>query len=207
VVKAELEAALRVKGDGAKVRESLVAALEETDNLAQLAEDLLLIARAGDGQLPVRRERVAVYELLERTRHRFADRAREQGREIVVDAPADLTASLDPLRSSQALGNLIDNALRHGGGDIHLSARMENAVVEIEVGDEGPGFSTDLAPRAFERFARGGAETTRSGAGLGLAIVRTIAEAHGGKATIVDSPSGGATIRLRIPLPGGSGGR
>ena len=204
VAKAELEAAIRFGGDGDKVHESLVAALEETDNLTQLAEDLLLIARAGDGQLPVRREQVEVRELLERTRHRFADRAREQGRDIVVDAPAGLTSSLDPLRSGQALGNLVDNALRHGAGDIRLSAREQNGAVEIEVGDQGSGFPTELAPRAFERFARGGNTSTR-GAGLGLAIVHTIAEAHGGSAEIVDGSSRGATIRLRIPLAAGPG--
>ena len=96
------------------MRESLVAALEETDHLAQLAEDLLLIARSADGQLPVRTEDVEVRDLLERTQQRFADRAREQGREITVDAPPDLRAAVDPLRSRQALGNLVDNALRYG---------------------------------------------------------------------------------------------
>ena len=82
VLKSELEAAIRIGDHDPEARESLRVALEETDHLAQLAEDLLLIARAADGRLPVRRERVEVQELLERTRLRFADRAREQGREI-----------------------------------------------------------------------------------------------------------------------------
>jgi signal transduction histidine kinase len=196
VMKAELEAAIRSQGDDASMRESLIAALEETDHLAQLAEDLLLIARAGDGLLPVSRAPADIGELLERTRHRFADRAREQGREIRMDVPGDLRASLDPVRVRQALGNLVDNALRHGTGSIRLSARQVGEAVEIDVGDEGPGFPPELAPRAFERFARGAATRTGSGAGLGLAIVRAIAEAHGGTATIVER----ATVRLHIPL-------
>ena len=203
VVKVELEAALRTEDDNAKVRESLVAALEETDHLAQLAEDLLLTARATDGGLPVRREEVAIRDLLERTQQRFADRAREQAREIRVDAAGDLRGSVDLLRIRQALGNLVDNALRHGAGDIDLRARQEHATVVVEVSDEGPGFSSQLAPRAFERFARGGGAPTRSGAGLGLAIVRAITEAHGGTAAIIDAPSGGATVQLRIPLGAG----
>jgi two-component system, OmpR family, sensor kinase len=196
VLKAELEAAIRSKGDDTSLRESLVAALEETDHLAQLAEDLLLIARAGDGLLPVSRAPADIGELLERTRDRFSDRAREQGREIRVDVSDDLRASLDPVRVRQALGNLVDNALRHGAGKIRISARQVGAAVEIDVGDEGPGFPSELAPRAFERFARGAATRTGSGAGLGLAIVRAIAEAHGGTATIVER----ATVRLHIPL-------
>jgi signal transduction histidine kinase len=77
--------------------------------------------------------------------------------------------------------------------------------IEIDVSDQGPGFSADLAPHAFERFARDGGERARSGAGLGLAIVRAIAEAHGGTATIVDGATGGATVRLRFPQAAGSG--
>jgi two-component system, OmpR family, sensor kinase len=199
VMKAELEAALRGRGDEAVVRESIVASLEETDHLTQLAEDLLLIARAADGRLPVRREEVDIRDLLERTQQRFADRAREQGREIQVQADGDLTASVDPLRGRQALGNLVDNSLRHGSGAIRLSARQDNGAVEIDVSDEGPGFSAELIPRAFERFARGSTERARGGAGLGLAIVRAIAEAHGGTATIAQNSSGGATVRLHIP--------
>jgi signal transduction histidine kinase len=199
VLKAELEAAIRTGDHGAEIRESLVVALEETDHLAQLAEDLLLIARAADGRLPVRREQVEIGDLLERTRQRFADRAREQDREIGVDVSPDLTARIDPLRARQALGNLVDNALRHGTGGIRLSARQARAAVEIDVSDEGPGFSAELAPGAFERFARGGGERTPGGTGLGLAIVRAIAEAHGGTATIVDGISAGATVRLSFP--------
>jgi signal transduction histidine kinase len=198
VLKTELEAAIRIGGRDAAARESLVIALEETDHLAQLADDLLLIARAADGRLPVRREQLELRELLERTRQRFADRAGEQGREIRVDAPADGLVSVDPLRARQALGNLVDNALRHGGGEIRISARQAPEATEIDVADQGPGFPAGLAPHAFERFASGG-ERARSGAGLGLAIVRAIAEAHGATVTIVDTDSAGATIRLRFP--------
>ena len=199
VLKAELEAAIRIGGYDAEARESLVVALEETDHLAQLAEDLLLIARAADGRLPVRREQVDVRELLERTRQRFTDRAREQDREIRVDAPTEERVSVDPLRARQALGNLVDNALRHGDGEIRLSARRSREGIEIDVSDHGPGFPAELEPRVFERFTSGDGEGTRSGGGLGLAIVRAIAEAHGATATIVDTSSRGATVRLRFP--------
>jgi signal transduction histidine kinase len=200
VVKAELEAAMRSEDNPGRVRESLVAALEEADHLAQLAEDLLLLARSADGQLPVRPETVELRDLLERTRQRFVDRAGEQGRRIQVEVQEDLQVTIDPLRSRQALGNLVDNALRYGTGDIRLAAESGADAIQIDVSDEGPGFPPDLAPHAFERFSRGNGARTRGGTGIGLAIVRAIAEAHGGTAEIVDTASHGATVRLRVPV-------
>jgi signal transduction histidine kinase len=193
VVKTELEAALR-SGDEADRRESIVAALAEVDHLAQLAEDLLLIARAADGQLPVRPEPVDLYSLLDRTRERFGDRAREGQRTIEVEAPADLTAQLDPLRLRQAIGNVVDNALRHGEGTVTLRATAADDEVTIAVTDEGQGFSPELAAQAFERFTRGDESRAREGSGLGLAIVKAVAEAHGGSAAIE-----GATVTLTFP--------
>jgi signal transduction histidine kinase len=199
VIKAELEAALRSGGHDAQVREALVAALEECDHLAQLAEDLLVVARAAEGELPVRREEVEVRPLLEGVRARFGDRARERRRGISVEGGDGLRIEVDELRLRQALGNLVDNALRHGGGEIVLRARRAetDGGVVLEVADGGPGFSPELSERAFERFARGDAARTRGGTGLGLAIVRAIAEAHGGRAEIV--PGDGAVVRIWLP--------
>jgi two-component system OmpR family sensor kinase len=206
VIRAELDAALRAGGHDEQVREALVAALEECDHLAQLAEDLLVVARAAEGELPMRRETIEVRPLLEGVRARFGDRAREHGRDVRVDGGDGLRVDADDLRLRQALGNLVDNALRHGAGDIVLRARRSEADggVELEVTDDGPGFDNDLADRAFERFARGDAARTRGGTGLGLAIVRAIAEAHGGGARIVTEGARGATVRLWLPEPDGA---
>ena len=101
------------------------------------------------------------------------------------------------LRLGQALGNLVDNALRYGAGDILLRARRSPAGVVLEVSDHGPGFAPDIAGRAFERFARGDGARTRGGTGLGMAIVRAVAEAHGGSAAIVAGD--GATVAIWLP--------
>ncbi len=198
VIKAELESALRRAPADPGLREPLVAAVEECDRLAQLAEDLLVLARSGDGALSVRPRRIDAAGLLEHVRTRFAARAAERGREISVDAPAGLAVDGDELRLSQALGNLVDNALRHGAGTITLSARQDGAAVELAVADQGPGLGHELADRAFERFARGDEARARGGAGLGLAIVRAIAEAHGGSAEL----AAGSAVRLRLPSQG-----
>lgn len=197
VLKAEVEAALKNGSYGPDVGESLRAALEECDQLAQLAEDLLLLARAGEDGLVVRPEEISAEGLLQAVRERFSLRAQQQGRGISVEADGDLEVTVDPLRMRQALGNLVDNALRHGEGEITLTARQADGGVELAVADAGPGFAPELAGAAFDRFTRGDAARARGGAGLGLAIVRSIAQAHGGEAEI---PSGeGAVVRIRLP--------
>jgi signal transduction histidine kinase len=205
VVKTELEGALRTGQYGEPVRQALVAAVEECDHLAQLAADLLVIARAGEGELPVRREALAARALLEGVRDRFADRAAQHGRSVLVEVDGAVDLHADALRVGQALGNLLDNALRHGAGDVVLRARSAAGGVELEASDEGGGFDADIAERAFERFTRGDRARTRGGTGLGMAIVRAVAEAHGGWATIV--PGEGATVRVWLPggAPAGDG--
>ena len=108
--------------------------------------------------------------------------------------------TIDPLRSRQALANLVDNALRYGAGDIRLAARAAGDAVEIDVSDEGAGFPPELVPHAFERFSRGDGARTRGGTGIGLAIVRVIAEAHGGTAVIVSD-----AVRRRDRAAAGAG--
>jgi two-component system, OmpR family, sensor kinase len=207
VIKTELEGALRSGRLGPDERQALVAAVEECDRLAQLAEDLLVLARAADGRLPVRPEPLRVRALLDSARDRFSDRAAAHGRTIRIEAPDDLGVVGDPLRLRQAVGNLVDNAVRHGGGDIALSARATSSGVEIDVRDQGPGFAGAVADRAFERFTRADESRSGDGAGLGLAIVRAVAEAHGGRAEILDDPSA-TTVRIVLPdvAHPGSGG-
>jgi two-component system, OmpR family, sensor kinase len=197
VIKAELEGALRAGRHDPQVREALVASVEECDHLAQLAEDLLVVARTGEGELPVRPEELDPGELLGRVARRFGDRANERGRGIRVELDDGPPVYADELRLRQALGNLVDNALRYGDGDIVLRSRAVETGSELEVSDHGEGFSEEFAERAFQRFTRGDLARTRDGTGLGLSIVRTIAEAHGGSAEAV--PGAGATVRIRLP--------
>ena len=203
VVRTEIEGALRSGDYGPGVQQALVAAVEECDRLAQLAEDLLVLARAADGRLPTRPEPLPARPLLEDARERFADRAAQRHRVIRVEASDDLSVVADPLRLRQALANLVDNALRHGAGDVTLLSRRLDGGVEVAVRDEGPGFTRGMADRAFERFTRGDEARSSEGAGLGLAIVKAIAEAHGGTAAVADEP-GSTSVRIWLPDAGGS---
>jgi heavy metal sensor kinase len=202
LLRTELELALRHGETVEELRNAVRASEEEVERLVQLAEDLLLIARTDKGELELRRERVDVHTLLASVSSRFEWRAAEAGREIIVHGHSDVSLTGDWLRLQQALGNLVDNALRHGSGRVELAALTgPNATLELHVRDEGPGFLPDFLPRAFERFTRPSADRAGRGSGLGLSIVQTIAFAHGGAALARNPDRGGADVWIALPLP------
>jgi len=194
VVKTELDGALRAGDFGPRTRDALLAAVEECDRLAQLAQDLLVLAKADGGRIPLRSELIDLEALLVRVRDRFADRAAERARSIDIELGGTSVLVADPERIRQALQNLVENALRHGKGTVTLRALDVPGGVVLEVRDEGRDLPVEFAPLAFERFTR--ADRTRDGVGLGLAIVAAIVAVHGGSAEIDTPPT---TARLRLP--------
>jgi signal transduction histidine kinase len=112
-----------------------------------------------------------------------------------------VVVNADPQRVEQALGNLVENALRHGAGEVVLTAEPGDAAVELHVLDDGPGFPPPFLDSAFERFTRADPARSRGGTGLGLAIVDAIATAHGGSCGARNRQDGGADVW--ISLPGG----
>ena len=201
ILKAELELALRGGRSATELEDALRSAAEETDRLVQLAEDLLVIARFDQGRLPIRRSEVDAEGVLSAVRERFARRARDQHAELTVTVDGPIRVEADPLRLEQALGNLVDNALRHGGLRVELGAAVSGDVTELRVRDDGSGFPEDFIGTAFERFTRADSARGRGGAGLGLAIVSAIAHAHGGEAVALNVPGGGAEVLIRLPRP------
>jgi two-component system, OmpR family, sensor kinase len=199
LLRTELELALRKPRSEAELEQALRSAAGETDRLAQLVEDLLVLARSDEGRLALRRATVPVGEVLATVAERYRRRAEEAGRTIAVEAPEGLVVAADAVRLEQALGNLVENAFRHGRGTIRLAARELDGEIELHVLDEGAGFPPAFLERAFERFARADEARTEGGAGLGLAIVRVIAEAHGGAAHASGRPDGGADVWLSLP--------
>ena len=199
LLRTELELALRHAESAKELREAMRLSSVEVDRLAQLADDLLLIARSDRGQLPLRLETLEASELLTSIASRFEWRAQEAGRPLHAAPATGFQVWGDRIRLEQALGNLVDNALRHGGGEVWLSARQANGLVELHVTDEGSGFPGAFLGQAFERFARSDQARTRGGSGLGLSIVRVIAEAHGGSAHVANDGRGGADVWVALP--------
>jgi len=195
--KAELEVALRYAEDEAALRSAIASGIEEVDRLSQLADDLLVVARSGEDGLALTTEVIDVGALLQSVADRFEARVGSAHRTLAVTSAPGLTLRADRLRIEQALTNLIENAIRHGAGRIEVSAEPFSGGVALHVRDEGIGFG-DFRDRAFDRFSRGDAARGRGGAGLGLAIVETIAAAHGGRAGITP---GTTSAHVWIELP------
>lgn len=197
-LRTELEIALRRKRTPEEMEAAMRSAEEETERLCRLAEDLLVLAQADDGSLPVRQEQLPATELLTAVRERYGRQAADVGRPLQIQADDQLELHVDRLRVEQALGNLVENALLHGRGRILLIARRRDGRVELHVRDEGSGFPPEFIERAFDRFSRSDSARQGPGVGLGLAIVDLIARAHGGSAHAANH-NGGADAWLELP--------
>jgi two-component system, OmpR family, sensor kinase len=202
ILKTELDLALGRARSPEELTSALRSAAEESDRLNSLAEDLLVLARADRGQLPVHREEVDVLDLAGKVLGDFhpAAEAREVRITVVGDAPY---AKVDPARLRQALCNLIANALHHSrpGGEVQVKVNSSEGRLHVTVSDEGVGFPNDFLERAFEPFTRvdSGRGRTAGGAGLGLAIVKAIAESHDGIVTAENGSDGGAIVSIDVP--------
>ncbi len=199
VLRGRLELALSRRRSRDELEDAIRRSLAETERLSRLAEDLLVLSRSEDGSVPVHREDVRLDQLLREAVSGHEDRARRGQVRLRVDGAAE-TASLDPVRVRQVVENLLDNSLRHvgPGGSVAVAARREDGHVRISVEDSGDGFPDDLLERVFEPFTRSPSDRTMPGAGLGLAIVRAVAQAHGGSATVENLPQGGARVTVLL---------
>jgi signal transduction histidine kinase len=200
VLSAEVELARREGRTPEELAAALASIEQETDRLRRLTQDLLVLARSDRGRLPVHREEVDVSAMIERVVGEFDERAERAG-VAVHGAGEDVRARVDPDRLRQAIENLVDNGIRHAGvgGTVDVRARREDGRLHVVVRDSGAGFEPALLDRAFEPFARADEDRSGDGAGLGLTIVRAVAEAHGGSATATNLESGGAAVSLDLP--------
>lgn len=197
--KTELELALRYAKTSEEMRAAISSAVVEVDRLIQLAEDLLVLARSEEGKLALDLRRVGISELLADLSERFAARIDDSGRSLVIEPTDGLTVEGDRLRLEQALTNLLQNAIEHGGGEITIRAGEANGGVAIHVEDRGPGFAPEFIGRAFERFSQGDSSRGSDGTGLGLAIVEAIARAHRGSAHAANRDGSGADVWIVVP--------
>ena len=170
--------------------------LDELDRLSRMVDDLFLLARAEHPDF-LRPDRVEVATFLADLHRRLSTLTPLA---LAADVPDDLVVTADPHRLAQAVTQLVANAVKHAGPEpgIELGGRVEGRYLLLWVSDDGPGVSIDDAPHVFDRSRRG-AGAQRDGAGLGLAIVRAIAVAHGGTARLAPTAAG-ARFELRLPL-------
>jgi two-component system OmpR family sensor kinase len=192
LLRTELDLALRHPRSREELEQVISLAAEDTLRLSRLAEDLLLFARFDQGRLPIRTETIDAGELVESVATRYRPRAQAADRPLRAEIARALRIDGDSARLEQALGNLVENALAYGAGEIVLSVRARDGRVEFHVTDEGRGVPPDFLPRAFDRFSRSDDARGRGGTGLGLAIVSLIAQAHGGEAGLSNRPQAGA---------------
>jgi len=199
LIKTELELALRRSRSTEELEAAIRGAAEDTERLSRIADDLLLLARAEQGRVPLRSEPVDVADVFETVAGRFRSRAESERRDLSVAAGDPLVVSADRSLLEQALANMVDNAFTHGAGRVSLRTEQRNGSTELHVLDEGKGFPADFLHHAFERFSRA-QKTTADGSGLGLAIVETIAEAHGWDARAANAPGGGTDVWLALTV-------
>jgi two-component system OmpR family sensor kinase len=180
-------------------RETIALVTDELDRMSRFVDDLLLLAKAERDDFL----RVSEVELGALTDELF-DKARGLGaRDWRLEARGDAVVIADRQRLTQAIMGLAQNAVQHtaDGDPIWLGSEVDRREARLWVRDDGPGIGPDDQERIFQRFARASASRRRSeGAGLGLAIVRAIAEAHGGRVALSSRPGAGATFTVIIPL-------
>ena len=177
--------------------EAATAALRSSRRMRRLVADLLLLARADAGRVPVH-EPTDVGAVVAEAASELGPLA--DGHELTVETePAMVDGARDELHRLAA--NLIENAIHHTppGTRVHAQVGPRDGAVTLVVEDDGPGVPAALAPRIFERFVRGGGDRAGS-SGLGLSIVRAVAESHGGS-VVLEQPASGRGARFVVQLP------
>jgi signal transduction histidine kinase len=196
-----LGSALTLQARKAELSEDDRVALEEmlvaqAQRLATLLDQLLDFSRLEMHTVRIRRERLNVLELVERT---LAELAPEHRANIAVEVDSSLEAVVDAAAFERIVSNLVGNALRHGRPPVVVRAALERAdgPLRVDVVDAGEGVAADVRSTLFEQFTRG-ADAAGAGSGLGLAIARSYARAHGGDIELVETGNGG---HFRVVLP------
>jgi signal transduction histidine kinase len=198
-LRARLEVTLLERPDAARYGEALRETIAEADRLLGTFNALLSIAEVEAGS---RRETMAVVDLAEIARsvaELYEPVADEKGQSLTIESDAILPVHGDRHLLSQAIANLIDNALKYApAGTIALRAHRADGTARIEVADNGPGVPADRREAVFDRFVRLEGSRSTPGNGLGLSLVRAVARLHGGEARLEDNNPG---LRAVVTLP------
>ncbi len=204
MMRTEAEVALRAPRSPSQDARVLESLLEEIDRLSRLVTQLLFLCREDAGVAATNQQPVCLDDLVRDVAEHMQVAATEKGLRLNVEGSAASRVLGDSDRLRQLLFNLLDNAIKYTppGGTIHVSAESPNGFARIVVVDTGMGIPPEQLPHVFERFFRvdGSRRSQSAGAGRGLAICRSIAEAHGGRVQIDSAPARGTTVTLVLPV-------
>ena len=201
IIRGEAQVALRTfDRAGFEPQEAFERILQQTRDLSRMVDDLLVIALAEVGRLPLECEELDLRELGARLAGDFEILVSEMGGSIRSAPGPAVLASVDSDRLRRALAALIENSLRHSprGVAITIEAGVTGDCASISVSDTGPGLDFAQTDNLFERFHRG--ETRGEGSGLGLSLVHALVQAHEGRTELTPRPGGGTVATLRFPL-------
>jgi len=208
IMRSELEVTRARPRTPEEYERTLDEMVSEVEHMGRLVDRLLMLARADAGALRPAMVPVDLADFLQEAGARWSSAAQRREVRVEVSAPDQGTISIDPDLIRRSLDNLIDNAIRHApaGSAVSLASVRNGRTCRIEVSDEGPGVPAVAKARIFERFARLDESRGRDsgGVGLGLALSRAIAEAHGGTLELVEDGRRGATFRISLPASGDS---
>ncbi|MGW7523196.1 ATP-binding protein [Streptomyces sp. NPDC054783] len=196
LLRAEVDVALHRPRSAEELNQTLRSVDAEVQRLIDLSNALLDLEELGSTG-HITRAPVGLADLVDNAVAPHLRTAGRAGRGLTADA-ADTSVDVDARWLVPAIGNLVDNALRHGKGAVAVTAVVHEGRLRLSVTDEGPGFPPGFLPRAFDRFARAEASRTSEGSGLGLAFVQAVAVAHGGTVRAENS-GGGATVTVDVP--------
>ena len=185
--------------------ETLEVMLAQSERLGRLVEQLLDLSKLESGEVPLRREEVSLGPLVTQVMSEIEVASADRDVDVRSDLPDDLPPiEADPERVHQVIFNLVDNAVRFTpeGGEVRIEAHRHNGSVEVSVADTGMGIPPEALPRLFERFYRVDPARAREGGGtgIGLAIARSVVEAHGGTIRAESQPGHGSTFTFDLPV-------
>jgi signal transduction histidine kinase len=200
-LRARAETALREAHSPEEYREALADCLEEADRVMTMLDTLMDIAEAETGAMRLKIEPADLVEIVRSAIDLYADVAEDKQLAIEISAPDRLPASGDRARLTQAIANLLDNAVKYtpAGGRIRVVVSGDASGAAIHVSDTGIGIPPEEQPRIWERLFRGDRSRSERGLGLGLSLVRAIVQAHGGTIEVRSSPGEGTTFAIHLP--------
>jgi two-component system heavy metal sensor histidine kinase CusS len=195
----EAQVALTRDRTADEYRETIESTVTECERLCRIVNNLLFVARVDAAREPIARKRFDARAAVEKIAEFYQTVADDH--HVTINCSGDGQIYADPDLFERAVGNLLDNALRFTAehGSIRVAVSKHNSDFEVTVSDNGSGIAAEHLPRVFDRFYRAESSRSSDGAGLGLALVKSIVELHGGSATIQSELGHGTTVILKFP--------